>query len=245
MTGSASKAEKGQNFIKQTFPKKGVGKFSKKIHFWNQQGVSFRVVCFVCFEPSDPFQRTVHDTSLCELFRDNHTINSTINQLSLRMADKYCPSDAFCRCARPVTGAIRCAQLPAERCPAPALLTDHRPTTRHRTRRQAEPSQAEQQLGPSAAAITAGPGAVSVLRPVPTVTASRAGDRGGRSSPAAGHRAARRGRLTRLTHIQVATDRHAAAQTLTGMEPRWLYRWGFHGMITRSSLKAHDMSHTK
>ena len=29
------------------------------MHFWNQQGVSFRVVCFVCFEPSDPFQRTV------------------------------------------------------------------------------------------------------------------------------------------------------------------------------------------
>ena len=59
ITGSASKAEKGPNFIKQTFPKKGVGKFSKKLHFWNQQGVSFRVVCFVCFEPSDPFQRTV------------------------------------------------------------------------------------------------------------------------------------------------------------------------------------------
>ena len=60
MTGSASKAEKGPNFIKQTFTKKGVGKFSKNLHFWNQQGVSFRVVCFVCFEPSDPFQRTVH-----------------------------------------------------------------------------------------------------------------------------------------------------------------------------------------
>ena len=60
ITGSASKTEKGTNFIKQTFPKKGVGKFSKKkIHFWNQQGVSFRMVCFVCFEPSDPFQRTV------------------------------------------------------------------------------------------------------------------------------------------------------------------------------------------
>ena len=59
ITGSASKAEKGPNFIKQTFPKKGVGKFSKKMRFWSQQGVSFRVVCFVCFEPSDPFQRTV------------------------------------------------------------------------------------------------------------------------------------------------------------------------------------------
>ena len=45
--------------MKQTFTKKGVSKFSKKKHFWNQQGVSFRVVCFVCFEPSDPFQRTV------------------------------------------------------------------------------------------------------------------------------------------------------------------------------------------
>ena len=31
----------------------------KKLHFWNQQVVSFRVVCFVCFEPSDPFQRIV------------------------------------------------------------------------------------------------------------------------------------------------------------------------------------------
>ena len=62
--GSASKAEKVPNFIKQTFPKKGVGKFSKKLHFWNQQGVSFRVVCFVSFEPSDPFQRTVK-TSGC------------------------------------------------------------------------------------------------------------------------------------------------------------------------------------
>ena len=30
ITGSASKAEKGPNLIKQTFPKKGVGKFSKK-----------------------------------------------------------------------------------------------------------------------------------------------------------------------------------------------------------------------
>ena len=39
--------------------KKGVGKFSKNLHFWNHQGVSFRVVCIVCFEPSDPFQRTV------------------------------------------------------------------------------------------------------------------------------------------------------------------------------------------
>ena len=29
ITGSASKAEKGANFIKQTFTKKGVGKFSK------------------------------------------------------------------------------------------------------------------------------------------------------------------------------------------------------------------------
>ena len=29
ITGIASKAEKGPNFIKQTFPKKGVGKFSK------------------------------------------------------------------------------------------------------------------------------------------------------------------------------------------------------------------------
>ena len=44
---------------KPTFPKKGVGKFSKKLHFWNHKGVSFRVVCFVCFQPSDPFQRTV------------------------------------------------------------------------------------------------------------------------------------------------------------------------------------------
>ena len=61
ITGNAGKAEKVPNFIKPTFPKKGVGKFSKKkkIHFWNQQDVSFRVVCFVCFEPSDPFQRTV------------------------------------------------------------------------------------------------------------------------------------------------------------------------------------------
>ena len=59
ITGSASKAEKVLNFIKPAFPKKGVGEFSKKWHFWNQQGVSFRVVCFVCFEPSDPFQRTV------------------------------------------------------------------------------------------------------------------------------------------------------------------------------------------
>ena len=38
---------------------KGRRKIFKKLHFWNQQGVSFRVVCFVCFEPSDPFQRTV------------------------------------------------------------------------------------------------------------------------------------------------------------------------------------------
>ena len=59
MTGSASKAEKVPNFTKSTFPKKGVGKFKKKIHFWNHQGVSFRVVCFASFEPSDPFQRTV------------------------------------------------------------------------------------------------------------------------------------------------------------------------------------------
>ena len=33
ITGSASKAEKGPNFIKQTFPKKGVGKFSQKKTF--------------------------------------------------------------------------------------------------------------------------------------------------------------------------------------------------------------------
>ena len=59
ITGSASKAEKVPNFIKPTFSKKGIGEFSNKLHFWNQQGVSFRVVCFVCFEPSDPFQRTM------------------------------------------------------------------------------------------------------------------------------------------------------------------------------------------
>ena len=63
MTGSASKAEKVPNFTKSTFPKKGVGKFSKKLHFWNHQGVSFRVVCFASFEPSDPFQRTVRARS--------------------------------------------------------------------------------------------------------------------------------------------------------------------------------------
>ena len=64
ITGSAGKAEKVPNFTKPTFPKKGVGKFSKKkIHFWNHQGVSFRVVWFVCFEPSYPFQRTVTVTS--------------------------------------------------------------------------------------------------------------------------------------------------------------------------------------
>ena len=33
MTGSASKAEKVPNFTKPRFPKKGVGKFSKKITF--------------------------------------------------------------------------------------------------------------------------------------------------------------------------------------------------------------------
>ena len=63
MTGSTSKAEKVPNFIKSTFPKNGVSKFSKKLHFWNHQGVSFRVVCFASFEPSDPFQRTVHGHS--------------------------------------------------------------------------------------------------------------------------------------------------------------------------------------
>ena len=64
ITGSASQAEKVPNFTKPTFPKKGVGKL-KKTHFWNHQGISFRVVCFVCFEPSDPSNEPWKGRFLC------------------------------------------------------------------------------------------------------------------------------------------------------------------------------------
>ena len=46
---------KGAEFYKISIFKKGVDKFSKNY----VSGISFRVVCFVCFEPSDPSERTV------------------------------------------------------------------------------------------------------------------------------------------------------------------------------------------
>ena len=47
------------NFTKSKFLKKGARQFSKNLHFCNHQCVSFRVVCFISLDPSDPFRRTV------------------------------------------------------------------------------------------------------------------------------------------------------------------------------------------
>ena len=52
MSGSASKVERASNFMKQFF--------TKWAHIdKNHQDTSFEVVCIVCYESSDLFQRNV------------------------------------------------------------------------------------------------------------------------------------------------------------------------------------------
>ena len=52
MTGSASKVERASNFMIFFYQ---MGTYRKK----NHQDASFEVVCIVCYEPSDLFQRNV------------------------------------------------------------------------------------------------------------------------------------------------------------------------------------------
>ena len=59
----AGNVGKMPNSSKQEFLKKGVDRFSKKLRYWNQRDVSFRVAKLTSYGPSDPFKRTVQTGS--------------------------------------------------------------------------------------------------------------------------------------------------------------------------------------
>ena len=59
IAGSASKSEKVSNFIKPKMQRGAPINLKKNLYFWNHHGVSFRLVRFACFGPSDRLQRTV------------------------------------------------------------------------------------------------------------------------------------------------------------------------------------------
>ena len=65
IAGAVARAKrKGDEFYQTKISIKGARKFSKKLHFRNHQGVRFWVVCFACFEPSDPLHQTVRRRGL-------------------------------------------------------------------------------------------------------------------------------------------------------------------------------------